>query len=55
MIRRGTNNLCHILAALAALSLVVRTALEDRMLRAELDGYQAYARRVRFRLLPYLW
>jgi protein-S-isoprenylcysteine O-methyltransferase Ste14 len=35
--------------------LVVRTVLEDRMLRAELDGYAAYAERVRFRLLPGVW
>ena len=33
----------------------VRTALEDRTLRAELTGYEAYAQRVRFRLLPGLW
>lgn len=34
---------------------VLRTALEDRTLREELDGYAAYARRVRFRLVPGLW
>ena len=32
-----------------------RTALEDRMLRADLDGYAGYAERVRYRLLPGLW
>jgi len=32
-----------------------RTALEDRTLRAELEGYEEYARRVRFRPLPGLW
>ncbi len=42
-------------AALAALGLVVRTALEDRMLCEELEGYEAYARRVRYRLVPYFW
>lgn len=35
--------------------LVVRTALEDRTLRARLDGYEAYAQRVRWRLLPGAW
>jgi len=35
--------------------LVVRTALEDRALRAELPGYLDYARRVRFRLIPGIW
>lgn len=34
---------------------VIRTALEDRMLQAELPGYVEYARRVRFRLLPGVW
>lgn len=42
-------------AFVAALVLVVRTVLEDRMLRKELDGYEAYATRVPYRLLPYLW
>jgi protein-S-isoprenylcysteine O-methyltransferase Ste14 len=32
-----------------------RTAVEDRMLRADLDGYAGYAERVRYRLLPGLW
>lgn len=35
--------------------MVVRTALEDRTLREELDGYQDYAARVRYRLLPGMW
>jgi protein-S-isoprenylcysteine O-methyltransferase Ste14 len=34
---------------------VVRTALEDRTLQAELPGYAAYAMRVRYRLLPGVW
>ncbi len=34
---------------------VVRTALEDRTLRTELPGYEAYAQRVRYRLLPGVW
>jgi protein-S-isoprenylcysteine O-methyltransferase Ste14 len=34
---------------------VVRTALEDRDLQNELDGYKAYTERVRFRLLPGVW
>lgn len=41
-------------AGVAAL-LVARTALEDRALRRELPGYEAYAARIRFRLLPGLW
>jgi len=34
---------------------VIRTALEDRTLIEELEGYKEYAERVRFRLLPYVW
>ncbi len=34
---------------------IVRTALEDRTLQAELAGYRAYAGRVRYRLLPGVW
>jgi protein-S-isoprenylcysteine O-methyltransferase Ste14 len=42
-------------AGLAALLFVVRTALEDKTLLEELDGYREYARRVRYRLLPGVW
>lgn len=42
-------------AGLVVLLLVVRTWLEDRTLRAELSGYQEYAGRVRYRLLPGVW
>lgn len=33
----------------------LRTALEDALLRRELPGYEAYAQRVRSRLVPGLW
>ena len=42
-------------AALVVGLVVLRTALEDRDLRAELPGYRAYATRVRWRLLPGAW
>jgi protein-S-isoprenylcysteine O-methyltransferase Ste14 len=42
-------------AALTAALLLMRTALEDQTLRQELDGYEAYAQRVRYRLLPGIW
>ena len=42
-------------AALIAALFVIRTILEDRTLRRELDGYEAYARRTRFRLVPGIW
>jgi protein-S-isoprenylcysteine O-methyltransferase Ste14 len=42
-------------AAFAALLIIIRTKWEDRMLHTELDGYSAYAKRVRFRLVPGVW
>ncbi len=34
---------------------VIRTALEDRTLQAELSGYREYAQRVCYRLFPWIW
>jgi protein-S-isoprenylcysteine O-methyltransferase Ste14 len=42
-------------AGLAVLLLLARTALEDRTLHHELPGYDQYAARVRYCLLPGLW
>lgn len=42
-------------AVLVVILLVVRTALEDQALRSELEGYEAYAQRTRYRLLPGVW
>ncbi len=42
-------------AVMAVIILVVRTALEDRMLQEELPGYKEYAGRVRYRLIPGVW
>lgn len=40
---------------LAALALVVRTALEDRTLMTELPGYMEFSEETRYRLLPGVW
>jgi protein-S-isoprenylcysteine O-methyltransferase Ste14 len=42
-------------AAAAAVFIVLRTVMEDRMLRSELAGYDDYVRQVPFRLLPWCW
>ena len=42
-------------SGLSALLLVLRTALEDRTLQAELTGYADYVCQVRYRLLPGIW
>jgi len=40
---------------LAVAFMVARTALEDRMLQAQLPGYREFAAEVRYRLVPGLW
>ncbi|MGA2504606.1 MAG: isoprenylcysteine carboxylmethyltransferase family protein [Anaerolineales bacterium] len=40
---------------LCAILLILRTALEDRTLQIELNGYMDYARQVRYRLFPGIW
>ena len=42
-------------SGLGAMLLLVRTALEDKALKAELEGYAAYTQEVRYRLLPGIW
>ena len=50
------GSLLAIVPTLGALAMFIRrTAMEDRMLRAELPGYAQYAERVRFRLLSGVW
>jgi len=43
------------LSAVLAAMVIWRTAQEDRTLRDELTGYQNYAARTRYRLLPGVW
>jgi protein-S-isoprenylcysteine O-methyltransferase Ste14 len=35
--------------------IILRTALEDRLLRSRLTGYAEYAQTVRYRLIPHVW
>ncbi len=42
-------------AILSCLLLVVRTIWEDQTLREELAGYEEYAQRVRYKLVPWVW
>ena len=42
-------------AAVASIIAVTRTVLEDRTLQRELPGYREYARRVRYRLIPWIF
>jgi len=42
-------------ASLLVLLFIIRTHLEDGVLRRELPGYEEYASRTRFRLVPLVW
>lgn len=44
-----------IISGVCVALLVLRTALEDRTLQAELPGYTAYARQTKHRLAPGIW
>jgi protein-S-isoprenylcysteine O-methyltransferase Ste14 len=39
----------------AVIVTVIRTFLEDRMLRNELNGYTEYAQKIKYRLIPGIW
>lgn len=42
-------------ASIIAILFVIRTSLEDKTLQKELSGYQEYAERVRYKLVPGVW
>jgi protein-S-isoprenylcysteine O-methyltransferase Ste14 len=42
-------------AIITGVLMVIRTALEDRMLQEELAGYKEYTQEVKYRLLPGVW
>jgi protein-S-isoprenylcysteine O-methyltransferase Ste14 len=44
-----------VFSGMTAVLLIVRTVLEDRTLRKELEGYADYSRKVKYRLLPFIW
>jgi protein-S-isoprenylcysteine O-methyltransferase Ste14 len=51
-----TGGLTALVLALAMVAILVkRIGLEEALLVKELEGYEEYRRRVRWRLVPYLW
>ena len=44
-----------LLTALPIATLVLRIRIEEQFLRSELQGYDAYTKRTRHRLIPFLW
>jgi protein-S-isoprenylcysteine O-methyltransferase Ste14 len=44
-----------LLAIVPIAVVAVRIVIEERFLRQELDGYDSYTQRTRYRLIPFLW
>jgi protein-S-isoprenylcysteine O-methyltransferase Ste14 len=44
-----------LLASVPMGMLAVRIRIEEQFLRRELEGYDAYTERVRYRLIPFVW
>lgn len=44
-----------LLAIVPIAVLAVRSAFEERFLKRELRGYEAYTKKVRYRLIPFVW
>ena len=40
---------------ITALLMIIRTVKEDKLLHEKLIGYKDYSKRVRYRLIPYIW
>ena len=40
---------------ITAVIIVIRTALEDRMLKDGLDGYYEYTKQTKYKLIPFIW
>jgi protein-S-isoprenylcysteine O-methyltransferase Ste14 len=50
------GSICGLLAALAAVGfLILRIFGEEKLLARDLEGYQAYREKVRYRLVPHVW
>jgi len=51
-----TTSFWSIIPTLMAISLlVIRTSLEDKTLREELEGYVEYSKKTRYKLIPLIW
>lgn len=49
------GGLAGIIAILIILTIVIRTYFEDQMLQEKLSGYVEYSKKVKYRLIPYIW
>lgn len=44
-----------IFSGIITIIFILRTALENKTLRKELNGYAEYSEVVRYRLIPFIW
>jgi len=44
-----------LLGLILVVGIAFRAVREERVLRQELPGYEAYMARVKYRLIPYVW
>ena len=50
------GSVCGLLVGLALVGLlIVRIFVEEKLLTHDLEGYQAYREKVRYRLMPHVW
>jgi len=51
-----TTSMWSIIPTLIAIMLLlIRTSLEDKTLKSELDGYMEYSNKTRYKLIPLIW
>ncbi|HEY9124659.1 MAG TPA: isoprenylcysteine carboxylmethyltransferase family protein [Bacteroidales bacterium] len=50
-----TSFWCILPTTIAVILLLIRTSLEDKTLKAELDGYAEYSKHTRYKLIPLIW
>jgi len=46
---------CLIPILIQNIALILRAAREDKLLQGQLDGYAEYARKVKYRIVPFVW
>jgi protein-S-isoprenylcysteine O-methyltransferase Ste14 len=44
-----------LMSGIATILLIIRTSLEDKTLKNELDGYLEYSNKVKYKLIPFIW
>ncbi len=44
-----------LMSFLVMIIFIIRTALEDKTLLKELEGYEGYSKKVKYRLIPFIW